>query len=135
MMSEDCWVLFIKIKDERGIRELLWYCVQQISDTNLVAVKSEPGVTESHESDAKKSEEVELSLNCDVETERETKVDMRMFFPNQHHVLGSRQHEDELTSELSIKSEHECSAVEQTQDNRGSEDASYIQGNIYLLII
>jgi hypothetical protein len=140
-MSEISLVPFIKIKEEQDVSES---CDQQISDINSIAIKSEPGVTniESHESE--KSEE-EQTLNCDVEAESETKPDLSDLCPDIQEVrsastnsFSSRQDEDELqnelTSELIIKSEHEWSDVEETQDTdnyiHGKRNHSNVQDSI-----
>jgi hypothetical protein len=59
-----------------------------------------------------------------TESENETKPDLSLLYPNLHltqSVTSSRQDEDELqnelTSEFIIKSEHEWSDVEETQDH------------------
>jgi hypothetical protein len=84
-------------------------------------------------------EQTNKVLSREDHEETETKVaDLRMWCPNMHHVYLANQErqeeielEKQLTSELIIKSEPECSDVEETQDVAENEDANQIQGNIF----
>jgi hypothetical protein len=124
------------MEEERDVSES---CDLQITnnDTNLQQIKLEPQFCITYEDELVEEDYNPPGSDVNIKTESEdTAADFGESSSNLHHLPFASidnenlQDEDDLMSELIIKSEHECSDVEQTQDSEHHMLGKY---NIYIM--